>query len=553
MQRGGSNAEPKTLSLNDAWKYESGRRLLPYDLFKWWGRRPALAIAMLLLESAGIIGYQVADIVASRLAHRSSKILSNLKICDPMCGGGTTLFEALFLGAGEVLCSDVNFASTTVVKATIKVLKECDDVVSIILKALRRVSKELEDMWCVNGYCYVHSFLTKECSGEYCIAPRWVGIFRVKGDILKIAITETGELVEDQNVGIRDTVKLPRERLVEVSNGVYAYVVEMYNAGDPLERGFISLIKDRSVAAHLEEAQRIAKSRLSEECTPITSGRETRRLLGEGIKCWEQIFTPRQLLTLKLLTEYMVEENRDMVEVAVATVGTIIRTASLLAFYYQPYGKVNPGLVVKSFWIPRYPVELNPIAGDLDNVKTVGRGTIITYVRKLKKTCKTVPNSIIVQSSDNVAITMMDAFDVDYRGCDVVILDPPYPGKVTYEDLTQVYAIPYSFLNVDLPIVPTKAIDTGNLEKYVETIANLVLKILNQAPKAQIYMMLGFDKKGEIAYEDLKNMLSQQGVSIELKDSIVAEAPGTLGRSKARKVMIIKMVKLAPENHYEPL
>jgi hypothetical protein len=80
-----------------------------------------------------------------------------------------------------------------------------------------------------------------------------------------------------------------------------------------------------------------------------------------------------------------------------------------------------------------------------------------------------------------------------------------------------------------------------------------VLKILNQAPKAQIYMMLGFDKKGEIVYEDLKNMFLQQRVSIELKDSIVAEAPGTLGRSEARKVMIIKMVKLAPENHYKPL
>jgi 16S rRNA G966 N2-methylase RsmD len=552
MQRGGSNAGPEILGLNDAWKYESGRRLLPYDLFKWWGRRPALAIAMLLLEGAGVTGYQVADIIASRLAHRISNILSNLKICDPMCGGGTTLFEALFLGAGEVLCSDVNFASTTVVKATMKVLRECDNVVSVILKALRRVSKELEDIWCVNGYCYVHSLLTRECSEEYCIVPRWVGIFRVKGDILRIAITETGELVEDQNVGIRDTIKLPREKLVEVSKGVYAYVVEMYNAGDPLERGFISLIKDKSIVAHLEEAQRISRSKLSGGCTPITSGRETRRLFKEGIKCWEQIFTPRQLLTLKLFTEYVVEEDRDMVEVAVAAVGTIIRTASLLAFYYQPYGKVNPGLVVKSFWIPRYPVELNPIAGDIDNVKTVGRGTIITYVRKLKKTCKTIPNSIL-RSSDNVAITMMDAFDVDYRGCDVVILDPPYPGKVAYEDLSQVYMIPYSFLNIDLLSIPTKTIDTGNLEKYVETIANLVLKILNQAPKAQIYMMLGFDKKGEVVYENLKNILLQQGVSIELKDSIVAEAPGTLGRSKTRKVMVIKMVKLAPENSHKPL
>jgi hypothetical protein len=80
-----------------------------------------------------------------------------------------------------------------------------------------------------------------------------------------------------------------------------------------------------------------------------------------------------------------------------------------------------------------------------------------------------------------------------------------------------------------------------------------VLKILNQAPKAQIYMMLGFDKKGEVVYENLKNILLQQGVSIELKDSIVAEAPGTLGRSKTRKVMVIKMVKLAPENSHKPL
>ena len=85
--------------LREAWSYEAGRRLLPYDAFKWWGRRPALFIQALLLDALNYPPGELKRYARQRLSHKASKVLNKLTVCDPMCGGGTTCIEALLLGA----------------------------------------------------------------------------------------------------------------------------------------------------------------------------------------------------------------------------------------------------------------------------------------------------------------------------------------------------------------------------------------------------------------------------------------------------------------------
>jgi 16S rRNA G966 N2-methylase RsmD len=536
--------------LINGWRVEAGRRLLPYDLFKWWGRRPTLVVDALLLDAVGFDNEGAKTVVEDRLRYRSLDVLKGLTVCDPMCGGGTTAIEALLLGADKIICSDIDPASSIVVKAMVSAIRSCDEAFSVLLSAAKRVYSELKDLWCIDSYCYVHAFLTRRCNEEYCYAPKWLGAFRVRNSLVKIAISGDGELYEDSNVGVRDFVKLPKSKLVEVTKGVYAYAAELYKVDDDVERYFVSLVKDEYIAEHLNRVQGEAKKLLPNICTPIIDGKETRRLFKEGVTCWEQIFTPRQLITLLRFLEIMKQEHREFLDIAVALVGTVIRTSSMLAFYYQPYAKVNPGLVVKSFWLPPYPVELNPVAGDIRKVKTIGRGTLITYLHKLRTMCSKIRDLHSVASKE-VVIEVQDALNMNYINCDIIVLDPPYPGKIAYNEVTQVYTILFGLLREVIPRSNGSSINIYNVDSYTNTLEKLITKIFTEAPKAVVYLLMSNDNKGSTVVNKLTEKLKQVGIAIEKLGTVIGEAPGALGRGKSREIMIlrIKRNKILIKNH----
>jgi 16S rRNA G966 N2-methylase RsmD len=534
--------------LRDGWRAEAGKRLLPYDLFKWWGRRPALLIDALLLDAIGKDNdINVMNVIKNRLNYKPLQLLNSFVVCDPMCGGGTTAVEALFLGASKVICSDINPVSGLIIKAMIKIFKNCEEIFSTFLSAVKKVYNELKDLWCISDQCYVHTFLTRKCSENYCYAPRWLGSYRLRNNIVKIVIDENGKLYEDNNVNIRDLVKLPKNKLVKIRENVYAYAVELYSVDDRIKRRFVSIMENELLAEHLRDSQKVAERFFSEKCTPINNGRETRRLITSGIRCWEQIFTPRQLLTLLKFLEYINIEADEFLDVALALVGTLIRTSSILAFYYQPYAKVNPGLVIKSFWLPPYPVELNPLAGEINMIKTVGRGTIITYLRKLKHICD---KSNVLKDSDinKVIVKVQDAMNMNYSNCHIVILDPPYPGKIIYDEITQIYIIPQYLLKIQIKHPKSSFINIHNLSSYTLYLKKLILKIFYEAPQATIYLMMSNDNKGKTVSDILIKSVKEKNILVEKLGTAVSEAPGTLGRSMTKEIIIFKMKMLPNYN-----
>ena len=530
----------------NGWRVEFGRRLLPYELFRWWGRRPALLVDAIYLDAVGLDEQLVKSVSEARLKYKSVDVLNNITVCDPMCGGGTSAFEAMFLGADKVICNDINFASSIAVKAVIKVIEECEYVASSLISIAREVFKELYDIWCINDYCYLHTFLTRDCNDEYCYVLRWVTSIRTRDGLLKIAINERGELELNNSVTMYDIVKLPKNRLVEVRKGVYAYAVEMYRLDDIDSRVVSSLATDEFMRSSLREAMKKAYSMLPQKCIPIPQGKETRRLIRDSFTCWEHLFTPRQLLTFKRIIEYTYEYNKDLMDVVSALLATIMGSASLLALYHQPLARVNVGLVIKSFWVPRYPVELNPLAGDVEKVKNVGRGTAFTYIRKIMSSCKLLEDLRRRGVSNRIEVLVGDALEFDYTRCNIVILDPPYPGKVAYDELTQLYLIPYSLLGKPITQnnVNGKSIDIYNLNNYVETLAKLILRILEQAPYAKVYMLMSNDDKGREVYNKLREALKAKNVEIILMVSTLAEATHGLGKGKTREVMLLKMRRL---------
>jgi len=538
--------------LGEAWSYEAGRRLLPYDAFKWWGRRPALFIQALLLDALGYPPGKLKRYARQRLSHKASKVLNKLTVCDPMCGGGTTCIEALLLGAEKILCTDIDPSSILVVNATLKIMsRECEDILRGIREALASTLRKTRELWCLDEFCYVHTFLTRECDEDACVVPRWLGTYLRKSRTLKFAITEIGEIEAVESVGIDEKVEMPLKNLVEIGKGVYAYASEIYRirSGGGIERKFVSLVKDVKAAEHLAESLKKSRNLLGATCTQIPELKETRRLRKAGVNCWEEIFTPRQLLTLKVFLEEAASINPDSLNVAAAIVGTSIRTLSLLAFYYQPYGKMNPGLVVKSYWLPKYPTELNPLAGDLNSMKTIGRGTLLTYIKKLGKTCETYKGQKL--KMDSIEVKPGNAFEFDYGNCDVVILDPPYPGKIDYSSMTSIYSIPLSLVGREAKAnqydIGEGVIDVHDMNKYVDQLSKLLEKIVMELKnKGKTYVLISEDDNGRRVVEALKEHLMKLnlGLNIQEKGPFIGESPGKLGRSKTRRIVLLKIEKI---------
>jgi 16S rRNA G966 N2-methylase RsmD len=537
--------------LEKAWKYESGRRLLPYDVFKWWGRRPALFIQALLLDSHDTPLNDLNECVAKRLSHESYRVLKDLTICDPMCGGGTACIEALFLGARKIICSDIDPSSVLVVKATLKIMSEkCTEIFNQLYDALMTTVDKTKNLWCINEYCYVHTFLTRECYDDFCIVPRWLGIRRKKNKVVKVSITEDGDIVEDANVGINEKIAIPSKNLVKINEGVYAYASELYRPLENkiVERVFVSLIKNPRIATHLAESQERSRSLLEKSCMPIPEHKETKRLKKNGVVCWEELFTPRQLLTLKLFLEEVNNINSSILDVATAMIGTAIRTLSLLAFYYQPYGKINPGLIIKSYWLPKYPAELNPLAADFKNMKTIGRGTLLTYLKKISKACELYKHQNLNMNS--VIVESKNAYEVSYIDCDVVILDPPYPSKIDYDAMSLVYDVARGLIpsksEVNQSKINGEGIDVHDLDTYINQLLDLLRKITMELKDGgKVYLLLSEDENGQKVIEAVKSELEKldTSLSIEEKGSFTSEAPGVLGRSRTKRIIVLKIVK----------
>jgi len=470
-----------------------------------------------------------------------------------MCGGGTTCIEATFLKADQVICSDIDPISVLIVKATLKLLDEkCGKNVDLLREALALVTNELKNLWCMGDYCYIHTFLTRECTDEYCIVPKWLGIKRVKRKLIKLAITEECSVMEAPEVDFYEKIMIPREKLVRVANGVYAYATELYRVqrDGSVERTFVSLCENSKIAEHLVRAQQESKRILGDTCTPIPEHKETKRLKKNGVFCWEQLFTLRQLLTLKRFIEVVQRLDSQALDVAVALTGTAMRTLSLLAFYYQPYGKVNPGLVIKSYWLPKYPVELNPLAGDLQRLKTIGRGTLVTYVRKVYKTCNLFKECSLDVSS--VVVVRRDAFEAEYRDCDIVILDPPYPAKVDYEAMASIYSFAHDLAHRGSEGRNDKSVKQGlnvhDLNVYTQQISGLIEKIVLELKRGgKIYLLLSSDRQAEKVLKAIIKRLETMGLNIrvERKGPYIGEAPGKLGRSRNRNILVLKIIKEA--------
>jgi SAM-dependent methyltransferase len=522
---------------------ERGKRLHEYNVLKWWGRRFAvltrlfLSSLVLLPDETVYVGKILYGEVPKSFVERSRGKL----VLDPFSGGGTIIVEAARLGF-DVYGIDVNPAAVEVSRATAGIVTgETCSKLQCLVEALYASWKRVRKLWVTyDGSVVVHIFLAW-CREGVCRAPAWITTLKRKPR-KKIVVLDPGDpsglrLVEgeeaDRYTPKEPVVDLP-VGLPEEAEGLVAYAVELYKPADGVRR-LIPLFTSEAhdIRAWLDET----RPPEPDVCTPIPYMKESRRLFKAGLKCWEQIYTPRQHQTLRIFIEEA--SKRGCGQLAKLFAGNASRTCSLLAIYYQPYSKVNPGLVVKSYWLPDYPVELNPIAfreSARGYPVSIGRGTIASYISALARACKAAVTSANQSINVRMQVVHGDARRSEFypQEAYAVVTDPPYPGMQSYQDMSLLYLY---WLN-HLSSIPSDSPFNG--ESYIELMRGFgraAYKSLQS--NGYLVLFIGAPQKNVKTLANTIKAITKEGFGLRKIYWFPGEAPGKLGRSLTRGVYAV--------------
>ncbi len=541
---------------------EKGRRSNPYNVFKWWGRRFFLLSRALL---ASLSTRRVSEMMAClKDPYRCWGSTRGKRILDPFMGGGTIVFEALRLGY-NIVGIDIDRAAELIVKSTLKLARKtsCLDIYSCLLKGYVEAYRETRYLWRIPGIGeIIHVFLSR-CPP--CRAPLWVSSKRRNNGIDKyLVLRENGRLewIDKEEIKKYGEIKprepkinLPADKLPKVHDNYRAYVVEILTTSG--ERKFYSLLDDsdktsKIIRRHLAMQEESIKNKYVELASKydqkIPLLKETKRLINKGIYEYSKLFTWRQYISLIKFIEKTPPNCRD---IAGLIVGDTARTCSLLAIYYQPYAKVNPGLIIKSYWLPENPVELNPFAHRLRNGKiySIGRGTLASKLAIIQKIC--FGNEI--DFSGDYMVLRQDSTKYIYDGeVYAIVTDPPYPGYQSYIDMSLLYN--YFLDLVDEPSGDTRSQETYNLsdpEAYIEFYEQFV-KVLSRWKHTPSYYVLLISISSTKYAKILPRIINATIIYTKLKPVniywFIGEAPGKLGRSRTRGVyaMVFNRAKYEP-------
>ena len=465
--------------------------------------------------------------MSSGALSRIGKLARGKRLVDPFTGGGTILVEAVKLGF-EAYGIDANPGAVEVARATLHTAcGKCLEAVKCLEESLGAASRVTGILWRTpSGGMVIHAFLTR-CPREPCRAPALLASRPGKWAIVLDPSSPTWirEVSDTQAYSpLHPQVQLP-SGLPEAAPGYRVYAVELEEPGG---RRLIALPGSSGREAWIWAVETLAQAKVlaPQGCTRVPLLREARKLAAAGIRCWEHLFTPRQLASLRAFVEEA--DARGCGWWARLVVANATRTCSLLAFYYQPYRRVNPGLVVKSYWLPPYPVELNPLAGS--GPRTLARGTLYSYVGLFREACSRswkCPGKYVVRRGD---ARNPESYPGDIN---FIVTDPPYPGMMSYTDMS----LPYLYwLGHPFPSKPYNPMRGRGLVELIEGFTRAAAS--RSRPEARMALIMSSSPGEEHTLAQSLAAPTRSGWGLTRLYWLPGEAPGRMGRSRRRGVYV---------------
>jgi putative DNA methylase len=191
----------------------------------------------------------------------------------------------------------------------------------------------------------------------------------------------------------------------------------------------------------------------------VYEGMKTQDLLNHGLRRWQDLFNPRQLLCLGMLMKAILQiEDKAVRELMAVTLSDITSAHNMLGRYDFKKHHLNPGFALHAYWLPDQPVETNVWGAEL------GRGTFKSYFNKTFEAVQWVfspserekkigdsPATLVTQDANSVlngsfrcALYARTAEDLSFlpdKSIDAIITDPPYYGNVMYGELSDFFYV----------------------------------------------------------------------------------------------------------------
>jgi len=481
---------------------ESNARKPIYHIHKWFARRVGSTFRALLL------GTFLNDDPMSHYYEKKDLENSNGKapvVLDPFMGGGTTIVEGARLGC-KMIGIDINPVAWFITK------KELDPVeIEKVENEFERIEKTVKDKIlsyyetsCKKGheadvmYVFWVKKVTCENCGEYAhlyksfiiAKPKeWVyqcpncgEVFRDDAD-RKPALCPaclhsfppdrgfaTGKTYTCQQCGFEGDIL----SAVQKEGGppeLEIFAIEYYCS--ICGRGYKKADEnDMKLFNRAKEEFERKKDELLGRLIPnqeIPDAVETHRLHRYKIRYWYQMFNQRQLLSLSMLLQEILEiEDQKIREFFLITFSDMLNANNMFTIYNMQALKIEPLFGGHHFWPPASPIE-----GNLWGAK-YGRGTFVNYFRKGLKAIDymlkpyemafdvkngkrlklKIPNDKVkgdfaqdlsgLNSNNNVLLKCNTGEDLSFipdESVDAVITDPPYYDNIMYSELSDFFYV----------------------------------------------------------------------------------------------------------------
>ncbi len=464
-----------------------GRRPRPiYQVHKWFARRLGCVFRALLV---GAVSKSTADFWR---AYYEEAELRGITVLDPFVGGGTSVVEALRLGATAIgVDVDPVACAITRLETAATGLPDLTDALKLLKERVgqkiapyHEIRDTRDRRLTILHHFWVQVVECARCESSNEAHPNYVLAWNDKqqwvfcsscGDITVLRATvETlrcrcGKLTRlwagavasgvltCRNCGHREPL-IENGRRTEAPPAWKLFAVEAFLATDsrrvvPMaKRKFLAagpLLQDLYDQAAHELAHHLHNRRPNLPSSKIRDTRNDHRLVDYGYSHWTDLFNSRQLLHLALLAEAIGELDQSVRAPLAMAFSNHLATNCMMTAYAGGWRRLTPLFSVRAYrHVPR-PVELNPW------LEGTGRGSFPNAVRQLARASsfsrkpvepdvrggfRATPSVRPEQKPKIICGTARRLTRVKSESVDLVLTDPPYFDNVAYRELADFYA-----------------------------------------------------------------------------------------------------------------
>jgi putative DNA methylase len=466
---------------------KEGRRPRPiYQIHKWFARRLGCVFRALLV---GAVTSPTADFWR---AYYEEAELRDITVLDPFVGGGTSVIEALRLGATAIgVDVDPVACAITRLETAAADLPDLTGALELLKERVARKIAPFHETQDTHGrrLIILHHFWVQIVSCPCCgyvneAHPNYVLAWNAEqqwafcsacGNVSMLPATNENfwchcgketKLWTGVVANGAFTCRECRHREPLIENGRRSqappiwklFAVEAFPAAEsrtpvPMAKREFLAADHRVLELYNEAARQLQEqTRKQQAHLPSSKIKKTyndRRLIDYGYFRWTDLFNSRQLLHLALLAEAIHELDQTIRTPIAIAFSNHLATNCMMTAYAGGWRRLTPLFSIRGYrHVPR-PVELNPW------LEGTGRGTFPNAVRQLLRArsfmrkptepaigggFQATPAIRPQQEPKIICGTARKLTGIRNQSVDLVLTDPPYFDNIAYPELADFYA-----------------------------------------------------------------------------------------------------------------